>query len=264
MKIITFLTDFGLKDGYISQMKGVASAITDARLIDISHQISRHNIREGAFILWSSVDYFPSGTVHVAIVDPGVGTDRRGLIVTTRSQILIGPDNGLLMPAAHKLGDFVVYEISNKEYMFDLISNTFHGRDIFTPVASYITKGIPFESFGSRINNYVDLNFGQDLITNKSANGNIVYIDNFGNIVTNIDGNHLIDILKYDQNILVFYFNNMIEMPFIKSYDFIKKGNILATIGSSNLFEIAINQGNAAKKLKVKLGDEIKILFKKG
>ena len=101
MKIITFLTDFGTKDGYVAQMKGVALSITDARLIDITHDIIPHNIREGAFTLRSVVPYYPTGTVHVAVVDPGVGTERKSILITTRKHILIGPDNGLLMPAAH-------------------------------------------------------------------------------------------------------------------------------------------------------------------
>ncbi len=148
MKIITFLTDFGTKDGYVAQMKGLLSSIVDSRFVDITHDITPHDVREGAFILQNSVAYFPVGTVHIAVVDPGVGTTRRGIIVATRSQVLIGPDNGLLMPAAHFLGDFIVYEISNDRYKLNSISNTFHGRDVFSPVAAHIINGVPFEAFG--------------------------------------------------------------------------------------------------------------------
>jgi S-adenosylmethionine hydrolase len=261
MKIITFLSDFGIKNSYVSQMKGVASTITDARLVDITHNILPHNIREGAFTLLTAVNYFPTGTVHVAVVDPGVGTDRKGIIVTTRSQILIGPDNGLLIPAARILGDYTVYEITNTKYVLSSVSDTFHGRDIFTPVASHITNGVPFGEIGTLTDSYVDLDFGKCEITDKTASGKIIYVDHFGNIITNIDGQMLRRVLDFDKKIMAFIGDKQKEILFVKSYSFVKKGQILATIGSSNYLEIGINQGDAAKKLKIKPDDEIKILF---
>jgi S-adenosylmethionine hydrolase len=242
-------------------MKGVASAITDARLVDITHEIKPHDIREGAFTLLTTVGYYPMGTVHVAVVDPGVGSERKGLLITTRSQILIGPDNGLLIPAAKHLGDFTVYEISNTEYMLKTVSNTFHGRDIFTPVASYITNGVPFEEIGPVTNDFVNLDFGTCEITNKTATGQVIYIDSFGNIITNIDGVLLRKVLDYDKKIMAFIGDVKKEIMFVKSYSFVKKNQYLTTIGSSNLLEFDINQGNAAKKLKTKPGDSVKILF---
>ena len=261
MKIITFLTDFGTKDGYVAQMKGVALSITDARLIDITHDIIPHNIREGAFTLRSVVPYYPTGTVHVAVVDPGVGTERKGILITTRKHILVGPDNGLLMPAAHFLGDFIVYEISNEKYTPNPISSTFHGRDIFTPVAAHITNGVPFEKIGSRINDFVDLDFGQGVIENNTSTGRVVYIDRFGKVVTNINGNILPKGLVYKKKNILFAGENCIEIPFVRSYGFVKKRELLATIGSSNFLEISVNQGNAAKKLSIKEDDELKIIF---
>jgi len=261
MKIITFLTDFGMKDGYVAQMKGLLSSMVDSKFVDITHDITPHDIREGAFILQNSVAYFPVGTVHIAVVDPGVGTTRRGIIVATRSQVLIGPDNGLLMPAAHFLGDFIVYEISNDRYKLNSISNTFHGRDVFSPVAAHIINGVPFEEIGSRIFNFVDLNFNKGKISDRSASGKIIYIDRFGNIVTNIEGNLLRKILEYDTKIAVFIGDKKQDITFVKSYNFVKKGHILATFNSNNLMEIAVNQGNATRKLGVELDDEIKVLF---
>lgn len=261
MKIITFLSDFGTKDGYASQMKGVALKITDARLIDITHEITPHNIREGAYTLRVVAPYFPTGTVHVAVVDPGVGTERRGILITTRKHILIGPDNGILMPVAHFLGDFIVYEISNEKYMLNPISTTFHGRDIFTPVAAHITNGVPFEEIGNRIDDFVDLDFGQGEIRENAATGKVIYIDRFGNVITNITGDVLSNGLVYNKNIMVFIGEKCIELPFVKSYGFVKKREMLATIGSSNFLEIGINQGNAAKKLSIKEDDKVEILF---
>ena len=261
MKIITFLSDFGLKDGYVAQMKGVASGISDARLVDITHEITPHNISEGAFVLRNVVPYFPRGTVHVAVVDPGVGTERKGIIVTTRKHVLIGPDNGLLMPAAHTFADFVVYEITNKKYMLSSLSNTFHGRDIFASVAAHITNDVSFEEIGRRINDFVDLDFGGGERKENIVTGKIIYIDRFGNVITNISGDMVFEVICFNKKIKVFVGKNTVEIPFVRSYGFVKKREMLATIGSSNFFEIGINQGSAAKKLSVKEDDIVKIVF---
>lgn len=261
MQIITFLTDFGTKDSYVSQMKAVASKLTNARLIDITQEITPHDIREGAYALRCATPYFPTGTVHVAVVDPGVGTQRRGLFITTSSQILIGPDNGLLMPAAHLLGNFFVYEIKNEKFILDSISSTFHGRDVFTPIAAHITNGVLFEEIGNRINDFVNLDFGQGEIKNNTAIGKVVYIDRFGNLITNIERKLILDNLEFGKNIMLFLGKKCIKLPFVKSYGFVKKNEILATIGSGNLLEVGINQGNAAKKLGLKIDDKIEMLL---
>ena len=261
MKIITFLSDFGYKSNYVSQMKAVALSMIDAKICDITHDITSHNIHEGAFVLMTSVPWFPVGTVHVAVVDPGVGSKRRGIVITTKTQIMVGPDNGLLIPAARYLGPFTVYEIANPNLMLRTVSNTFHGRDIFTPVAANILNGITFEQIGPIISDYIDLNYGEFKIIDKTAIGKVIYVDNFGNIISNIDGFRLRQFLDYGQKIFLSIGKKKIEIPFVKSYNFIKKGEILATIGSSNLFEIALNQGNACKKLGIKADDEIKIQF---
>jgi len=260
-RILTFLSDFGTKNSYPSQMKAVASSITDANFVDITHNISPHNIREGAFTLKTAVPFFPDGTVHIAVVDPGVGTSRKGIVIITHSQILVGPDNGLLLPAARSLGEFNVYEIRNTNCMLTPVSNTFHGRDIFTPVAANIINGMPFEQIGPKITDYINLDFGIPEITEKSATGKIIYIDDFGNIITNIKYYDIQKKFEYGKKIMVFMGKDNHEMPFIQTYNLVKKGQYLATIGSSYYLEISINQGNAADKLKVKPDDEIKILF---
>jgi len=261
VKIITFLSDFGNKDNYVSQMKAVASSYTKARLIDISHNVSKHNIREGAFILRTAVPFFPDGTIHIAVVDPGVGGGRNSIVIITKKQIFIGPDNGILIPAASLFGDFKVIRISNKKCMLDNVSNTFHGRDIFTSTAACILNGMPFHEIGPIIQNFVHLDFGSPDVDKKSATGKILYIDGFGNIVTNIRGEELRNYLIFDKKLMLFIDKKNYEIPFVKSYDFVKKGDLLATIGSSKYLEISMNQGNAAKKLKTKLDDEIKILY---
>ena len=257
---MTLLTDFGTKDGYVAQMKGVALSITNSQLIDITHDITPQNIYEGAFTLRYTVPSFPVGTVHVAVVDPGVGTERRGIIVTAKDHVLVGPDNGLLIPAARFLGDFTVYEITNKEYMCQTISPTFHGRDVFTPVAAHILEGVPFEKFGQIIADFVELDFGMAEITNKTAIGTVLAIDHFGNIITNIGGNEIKKVLPYGKSITLVIGKKKQEIWYLKAYNFVKKGQLLTTIGSSNLLEIGLNQGNAAQKLKVKPGDKVKII----
>jgi len=261
MKIITFMSDFGIKSGYVAQMKGVALSKTYARIVDITHEITPHNVREGAFVLQTVISKFPAGTVHVAVVDPGVGSDRKGIVVVTRSQILIGPDNGLLIPAAKSLGDFIVYEIDYKNLIKNEISNTFHGRDIFTPVACQIINERPFEQIGPIINDYINLDLGNSEINLKTANGNVIYIDSFGNIITNIDGSKLKQKINFNDKIMVFIDKKQKKMSFVKSYSYVKKGEFCAIIGSSNYLEISQNQGDAAIKLNVKQNDEIKILF---
>lgn len=261
MKTITLLTDFGTENGYVAQMKGVIAGITDARVIDITHEIPPQSVRKAAFILQTVVPYYPVGTVHVAVVDPGVGTERRGLVITTRSHVLVGPDNGVLVPAARFLGDFTVYEITNKTHVLKEISNTFHGRDVFAPIAAHILEGIPFETLGRRITDFVDLDFGQGEVTEKTATGKVIFIDRFGNIITNISGLKIRDVLPFGKQIMVFVGDQTVPVPFVASYGFVKNNELLATIGSSNYLEISMNQGNAAQKLLVKEDDEVKLLF---
>lgn len=255
--IITLLTDFGYDSGYVAQMKGVAAGITDANIIDITHEVKPHNVREAAFILQSVVPYFPVGTIHVVVVDPGVGTDRKGIVITSRSHVLIGPDNGVLMPAAHFLGDFTVYEIANARLMLDCYSHTFHGRDIFTPVAAHITKGTPFEQIGPRVSTYVDLDFGEPEISSSFARGKVVFIDHFGNVITNIPGMRLRDVCGYGTPITLDRHGETMTLPYVKSYGFVEKQQPLVTIGSHNYVELSVNQGKGSEYFKLKEDDEI-------
>ncbi len=261
MKIMTFLSDFGTKSSYVAQMKAAALNITDARIIDITHNVSPQNIIEGAFLLKTTVPYFPKGTVHVAVVDPGVGTNRRSIVVATRSQVLIGPDNGLLIPAAKTLGDFRIYEIKNKNLMMNNISNTFHGRDIFAPVAAHILNGTYFNEIGPVIEDYKTLDLGSFFIKDKTIEGKILFIDGFGNIITNINHLAVNQHIKYKDEITINLGKKRFKIPFLKTYGETKKGQTLATIGSSNLLEISINQDSAKEKYKIKIGDSIKIKF---
>jgi len=261
MKILTFLSDFGQRSSYVAQMKAVALSISDVEIIDISHNISPQNIREGAYLLKSTVPFFPSGTVHVAVIDPGVGTERRGIVIATKTQILVGPDNGLLIPAAEHLGNFEVYEIKNQNLLMNNISNTFHGRDVFTPVAAHILNGLYFEKIGQKIFDYKTINLKDYKFDDKTAEGKVLYIDDFGNIITNIEGHEIKKQIQLNKKIMLYLGKDQLNIPFVKTYGEVDKDKTLATIGSSNYLEISINMGNAKEKYKTKIGDDVKILF---
>ncbi|HSV49360.1 MAG TPA: SAM-dependent chlorinase/fluorinase, partial [Candidatus Acidoferrales bacterium] len=158
--MITLTTDFGLKDPYVAEMKGVILTINPkAGIVDISHLVDKYSVRMGAFILASAAPYFPKGTVHVAVVDPGVGTERRAILIETKQAYFVGPDNGVLMLAAQAQGIKHIYELSNPKFMLSMVSSTFHGRDIFAPASTHLDKGIKPQEFGAEITNPVTPKF---------------------------------------------------------------------------------------------------------
>jgi len=259
--VITLLSDFG--EVYPASMKGVILDIDPgANIVDITHSIPRHDIRAGAFILMNTAKYYPSGTVHIAVVDPGVGTKRRAIAVRAESMegkthFFIGPDNGLLIPAAKSIGNIKVYEISNSTLFQENISSTFHGRDVFAPVGAYISKGLGIEKVGRRINDFNVLDFGTGRRIKDSLQGEVIYIDIFGNIITNFFGKSL-DFRSGDELII-----DKRKVIFSRSYGFCEEGYPLALVGSHGYLEIAVNMGSAARMFCKKQGDEIKICIKK-
>lgn len=175
--IITLTTDFGYCDPWVGVMKGVLLGIApDARLVDISHGIERHSIREGAFVLRSGVGHFPPGTVHLAVVDPGVGSDRRPIAASDGDLLFVGPDNGLLSGCFSP--SVIVRHITNNDYLRHPVSSTFHGRDVFAPVAARLAVGAAFESIGPRIRDWVTLD--------EAVGAQVLHVDRFGNVITNL------------------------------------------------------------------------------
>ncbi len=259
-RIITLLTDFGVKDPYVAAMKGVILSIApNAKIIDITHEVDKFNVREGAFILAAVTPYFPEGTVHVGVVDPGVGTSRRPIIVVTKRSIFVGPDNGLLMLAAHNEEIIKVLEISNPKYMLKEVSSTFHGRDIFAPVAAHIAIGVDPEEVGVEISDYIRSPFPEPRIADGRVVGEVVYIDGFGNIVTNIPEEILWKKgVKFGDKISIYVKGQVkMEVRLSRAYGDASAGSTLAVVDSFNLLEIAVNMGSAAKRYSVKVGDEI-------
>ncbi len=255
--VITLLTDFG--DLYPASMKGVILGINpSANIVDISHSVPRQDVRAGAFMLMTCARYFPSGTVHIAVVDPGVGTQRRPIAVRAGSEdsgvhYFIGPDNGILIPAARRMGKIEVYEITNNKLFEQNISSTFHGRDIFAPIGAHISKGMDIGDVGRLISNFIELDLGEGKKMEKSLEGKVIYIDCFGNIVTNISSD-LVDFQPGD----VIEIDNK-QVVFHESYGFCKEGESLALIGSHGYLEIAVNMGNASAIFGKKQGEDIYI-----
>jgi len=257
--VITLTTDFGLTDPYVAAMKGVIISICPfAYIIDITHDVPKFDVRGGAYLLYTATRYFPPGCIHVAIVDPGVGTPRRAIAIKTRKSIYVGPDNGVLSIATQHEGVEKVVEITERKYMMASISSTFHGRDIFAPVAAYLATGTPVEALGVEVNDYVKIAPSNVKVEEGMIKGEVWWIDGFGNIVTNID-NWLADKLKLGDTITVRVNTKQYKALFASTYGNAAPGTLLLIPGSGGLLEIAVNLGNAAKLLNAKVGDTVEI-----
>lgn len=257
--IITLTTDFGLLDPYVAEMKAVILTINpEAKIIDVTHQIEKFNIRMAAFILSAAAPYFPKNTVHVGVVDPGVGTGRKPILIETRRSFFVGPDNGILVLAAKKEGIRHIYEISSKSVMLDKVSQTFHGRDVFAPAAAHLSMGFPPSKVGPEIHKIVAPEFAK-IVRNKSAIiGEILHVDGFGNIITNIDEKDLKQ-AGVRGEIDIEFAESRMRLKLCKAYAEVKLRQPLAIIGSHGFLEISVNQGNAAEIFHVKAGDKVTI-----
>lgn len=249
MKIITLLTDFG--SFYPAQMKGVilsrlmegggAMAKESVTFVDIAHDIPPQDVRAGAFALLSSVRFFPVGTIHIAVVDPGVGTSRAGLVVESGGQLFVGPDNGLLLPAAKALGVPRAHRIACG---FGA-SSTFHGRDIFAPVAALLAEGQSPASIGPRMRPK-EIAFGKPKKTESGVEATIIYVDRFGNLILNLRKIPAFDIRLKG-----------IKLKKARTYAEGRRIEPLIISGSHGFAEIAVNQGSAAEAFRLKAGDRI-------
>lgn len=250
--IITLLTDFG--EVYTATMKGkILETNPDANIVDISHGISQFNMREGAFLLSSVVPHFPSSTVHIAVVDPGVGTKRRPIIVESDNGILVGPDNGLLIPSAKRLGDFQVYEVT--KFPSEDVSATFHGRDVFAPIGAKLSLGEPAIVFGNPIDDFEQLDLENFQVQGDIISCEVIYLDDFGNLVTNVPYKRVENVLSYGDGVALF--GKL--MTFSHSYGEVGIHQPLAVVGSHETLEIAVNQGNASQFFDVKSGANIQL-----
>jgi S-adenosylmethionine hydrolase len=259
MTVITILSDFGLSDGYVASMKGVILSIfPEVRIVDISHSIERHDIVAGAFILASVVHYFPKDTVHLAVIDPGVGTQRRGIVITSKNCMFVGPDNGVLVPSANRKGIINVRSISNKEMVLEHPSDTFHGRDIFAPVAAYLASGKEVGAVGPEIDEYIRLQLPESTVRDRVIEGQIIHIDRFGNLITNILKETLQEI-NVGESIVVEIRDRKSPIKIRSSYGYGEPGELLATVGGTGFLEISVNQGDASRYTGGRKGTKIRI-----
>jgi S-adenosylmethionine hydrolase len=255
--VITLTTDFGLIDPYVAEMKAVILQICPAAtIVDVTHQIEKFNIRMGAYVLASASPYFPKGTIHVAVVDPGVGTKRKAILIKTKHCYFIGPDNGVLALAAKNQDIEHIYKITNPKLMLPKISDTFHGRDIFAPAAAYIAKGTPPSEFGPEISKIVTLKFAKITRRKGALIGEVIHIDRFGNIITNFREKEL-ESMEIKGMINIKLKDTGLKLKLCRAYAQVEAQKPLAIIGSHNFLEISVNQGNAADTFKVKIGDKV-------
>lgn len=261
---IIFITDFGLKDNFVGVMKGVISGITpDANIIDITHDIEPQNYKQAAFILAQSVKYFPKGSIFVCIVDPGVGSARNIIAIKTQDFIFLSPDNGILSYILSNYTPEGIFSLTNKKYFLENISPTFHGRDIFAPVAAHLANGVEVEKMGERISPISIIKIPDPLCfldTQNIWHGEIIHIDRFGNAITSLKAN-LLDLStdnfpKQELN-WIFETGNIKIRYLSQTFSDVDVGNYLAFIGSFGYIEIGLREGNAAKKTKFELGQNV-------
>jgi len=254
--MITLTTDFGIKDPYVAEMKGVIYSINpDAKVVDVSHDVDKFNVRMGAFMLATAAPYFPDGTVHLAVVDPGVGTARRAVVVQTKRGFFVGPDNGVLMLAAQAQAIEHIYELENPKFRLPEVSSTFHGRDIFAPAAAYLDKGVAAKELGPEITDAVTPKFAVAERRNGVLLGEVLHVDDFGNVITNLTQKDL----KEATSVKVAFHHISLELALAKAYGQVKPQEATALIGSHGFFEVALNQGSFAEKYRVNAGDRVEV-----
>ena len=258
-KIVTLTSDFGSRDPYVAEMKAVILSICpDAVIVDVTHEIEKFNILTGAFMLASAAPYFPKGTAHVAVVDPGVGTERRSILIQTQRSFFVGPDNGLLILAAEKQGIISIHEITNPKLRLPMVSSTFHGRDVFAPAAAHLANRVLPNDFGPEIRDVVKPEFAKVTRRRETLSGEVLHVDGFGNVITNVSEQDITQVHAGDWMIAELP-NCKSKLRFGKTYAEAKPKKALALIGSHGYLEFAVNQSNAAETFQTKAGDKVKL-----
>jgi S-adenosylmethionine hydrolase len=256
--IITLTTDFGAADHFVGAMKGVILSIrAGARIVDITHEVQPYDIPGGGFAIAQACGYFPKKTIHVVVVDPGVGSTRRALLAEIAGQYFVAPDNGVLSMLFARDPAAKVRHITNERYFLKPVSRTFHGRDVFAPVAAHLASGVAPSRFGTRIADYIKQSFdGARRTGKKSWSGSVLKIDRFGNAITNLHSNEIPTVknraftLKVGTARVTRLASTFSEGP---------EGEPFVIVGSSGFLEIAMNQGSAAAKLGVSPGAPVEL-----
>lgn len=251
--IITLLSDFGTQDAYVASMKGVILSLNpEAVLVDLSHEVPPQDIRAGALILAEAAPYFPPGTIHLAVVDPGVGGPRRALAAHCRGHFWVGPDNGLFHFVFRHASPLSIVSMENPAYFRSQVSATFHGRDLFAPVAAHLSLGVGLNRLGPRITDPVSLDWPEPSFGPAAIRGEIMYVDQFGNLVSNVRAAELSD-WRGGQDI-TFKVGPLTIQGLARTYTGVAQGKFLALVGSHGFLEIACARGNAARDLNAGVG----------
>ena len=268
MAIITLTTDFGTRDHYVGAMKGVIKTIAPkADIVDVTHQIEPHNVIHASFVLMNTVCWFPEGSIHLAVVDPGVGGDRRALLAATENYMFVGPDNGLLSYVYEDPAFLWVRELQTVEYFLQKVSSTFHGRDVFAPVAGYLSTGESPDKFGPLLLEPKTLDGVRGEVDSRGTiSGEVVYIDSFGNLITNIDTSAFWEgETKAEEDggrsFPVIEIGGTAIRGIGEFYQEAIPGELGAHFNSWPLLEVFLPEGNAAEKLGVERGAPVKVSF---
>jgi S-adenosylmethionine hydrolase len=255
--LITLTTDFGLSDHFVGTMKGVICGIhAQARIVDISHQITPFEIPEAGFVIVEAYRFFPPKTVHVVVVDPGVGTSRRPIVVEAARQYFVAPDNGVLS-MIYSSEKHKVRAVTADKFFLKPVSQTFHGRDLFAPVAAHLARGMPPARFGKLISDYLKSTFEQPTRTGKRVwSGNILKIDRFGNLITNFHIKEFPDIEKRSFEMVI---GPQSVYQLARNYAECNFGELFLIVGSSGFLEVATNQSSAAKLIGCAVGAQAEL-----
>ena len=258
--IITLITDFG-EGYYVAAMKGVILDICrDACLVDITHDIRSHDVLEGAFTLLCTYPYFPPKSVHVAVVDPGVGSERRGIIVATPDHYFVGPDNGVFSFVYNREPVRKVISIESQLYLRGKVSPTFHGRDAFSPVAAWLALGTELEKFGEEIEDYAGATvLPVQKVEENRIEGMVIHVDKFGNVITSISRQSVSELLEGKEGTPKFFLNGQEITQHYSYYAQATPGEIFALLGSSGYYEIAAQRQRAADILGVERGEKVQM-----
>ncbi len=259
--VVTLLTDFGLRDPFVGIMKGVILGLCpEAAIVDLCHEVPAYHILSGSFLLASAIPYFPPGTVHVAVVDPGVGGPRRPVLARIGAQFFVAPDNGLLSYPMVKDTVGEVRVITAREYLLDRISATFHGRDVFAPVAGHLASGVPLDRFGPVISDAVRLQIPRAHCDSSGALvGEVLWVDRFGNCVTSITQEDLTRFASTPERTVQVHLLGRLLGQVVSFFGAVPPGGRGATVGSTGHLELFVHQGNLAQEWSVGLGATLRL-----
>ena len=254
MAVVTLTTDFGLRDPYVAEMKGVMLGLApEVRLVDITHGVDAHDVVGAALALEAAVPFFPPGTIHLAVVNPGVGTARRGLVVAAGDATFVAPDNGLLTPVLAR-GAWRAFELTTTALRLPRVSRTFHGRDVFAPAAAHLARGVAPERFGPAVADPVVVPWPEVRGVGGAVAGAVLHVDRFGNLITSIAA-EAVERLGSAASIHI----AGRRLPLVGTYADLPRGAAGALIGSSNRLEVAVREGSAASVLKARRGTPVAV-----